>query len=157
MSESRNKGGKPSTLTPEVQELIVQAVRNGNYFETAIAYAGVPKSTFYDWLRRGRDERNRVSKDARLRVRQVEEKFVNFSIAIEKALAESEMEDVEVIRKASRDNWQASAWRLERKFSDRWGKKVQQQVEHSGAVDISKRAEEIDRYFRGQTEEEEED
>ena len=152
-----NKGGKPSTLTPEVQERIVKVIRKGNYFETAVAYAGVPRSTFYDWLRRGREERDRVSKDARLRVRQTEEKFVNFSIAVEQALAESEMDSLDIIVKASDNNWQASAWRLERRFPDRWGRKVQQQVEHSGSVDITKRAEEIDRYFKTQIDEDEEE
>ena len=33
--------GRPTKLTPDVQEKIVQAIRAGNYIETAAAYAGV--------------------------------------------------------------------------------------------------------------------
>ncbi|MFS8631315.1 MAG: hypothetical protein LOD92_09215, partial [Bacillales bacterium] len=85
------------------------AIRMGAYIETAAAYAGINKSTLYDWMRRG--------------ARAKSGKYKEFSNAIEKALAESEMRDLAVIAKASQENWQAAAWRLERKFPDRWGRR----------------------------------
>jgi len=81
----------------------------GAYIETAAAYAGINKSTLYDWMKRG--------------ARAKSGKYKEFSNAIEKALAESEMRDLAVIAKASQENWQAAAWRLERKFPDRWGRR----------------------------------
>jgi len=44
---------RPEKLTPEVQQKIVDAIRLGNYIETAAAYAGISKSTLYDWLKKG--------------------------------------------------------------------------------------------------------
>jgi hypothetical protein len=103
--------GRPTKLTPEVQKKIVDAIRAGNYMETAAAYAGISKDTFYRWLRRGARARNGIYK--------------NFHDAVEKALAESEVRDVMIIANAAATDWKAAAWRLERKFPERWGKKTQ--------------------------------
>lgn len=106
---AQKKPGRPEKLTPELQQKIVDAIRMGAYIETASAYAGINKSTLYDWMKRG--------------ARAKSGKYKEFSDAIEKALAESEMRDLAVIAKASQENWQAAAWRLERKFPDRWGRR----------------------------------
>lgn len=142
-------GGRPTKLNDKVQHKIVTAIKQGNYIETASAYAGINKSTLYDWLKRGQREIDRVSKDGRLRVRKKEQKYVEFSNLVEKALAESEMRDVLLIGKAAETQWQASAWRLERKFPDKWGRKVQQQIEHSGGINITERAKEIEERLFG--------
>ena len=47
------KMGRPSKLTPEVQERICQAIRAGNYYEAACAYAGIGYSTFRVWMIKG--------------------------------------------------------------------------------------------------------
>jgi transposase len=41
-------------LTPEVAEAIVEAMRGGNYLETAAALAGISIATLRNWLRDGR-------------------------------------------------------------------------------------------------------
>lgn len=114
--------GRPTKLTPELQNEICRVIRAGNYIETASAYAGISKDTLYRWLKQGK--------------RAKRGKYRDFSDAVEKALAESEIRDVTIIAKAAEDNWQAAAWRLERKFPDRWGRKerVQADVSHSGQV-----------------------
>jgi hypothetical protein len=57
-----------------------------------------------------------------------------FSDAVEKALAESEVRDVAVISiAAAQGDWRASAWRLERKFPDKYGRR--QRVTVSGSDD----------------------
>lgn len=106
--------GRPSKLTPELQERIVQAIRAGNYIETAAAYAGIAKSTLYDWLKRG--------------ARAKTGKYRAFSDAVQRALAEAEVRDVAIIGKAAQEQWQAAAWRLERKFPERWGRKDRHEV-----------------------------
>lgn len=116
--------------------MIVQAVRAGNYIETAAAYAGVAKSTLYDWMKRGARERQRLERNPKARAKKSEAPYVEFSNAIQKALAESEMFDVATIGRASRDNWQAAAWRLERKFPERWGRK--ERIEHEGKVTVER-------------------
>lgn len=131
-----SKGGRPTKLTKEVQAKICNAIRAGNYMETASAYAGISKSTLYEWLRRGEREKQRVAENNRARIRKSEQIYVEFSDSVEKALAESEVRDVALIAKASETQWQAAAWRLERRFPERWGKKDNVQLEGNMSVNI---------------------
>jgi predicted aldo/keto reductase-like oxidoreductase len=123
---------RPTKLTPELQDEIVKIIRAGNYIETASAYVGINKTTLYAWLKRGAKEKERVAKNTRLKTKKTELPYVEFSNAIEKALAQAEIRDVTIIGKAAEHNWQAAAWRLERKFHDRWGRKDKQSIEHTG-------------------------
>lgn len=118
---------KSQTLTPEVHERLVAAMRAGNYVETAAAYAGVSKQSVYNWLRigaRGEDEPHPDPRTAAC---------VAFAREARKAVAAAEIVDLARIDKAaSKGAWQASAWRLERKFPEKWGRRekavVQQEV-----------------------------
>ena len=96
-------------IKPQIREDIMKAVRLGNYLETAAAYAGINKDTLFAWLRQGaRDESG---------------PFKEFSDSVSKAMAEAEMTDLGRIQEAAKTNWQASAWRLERRNPARWGRK----------------------------------
>ena len=127
--------GRPTKLTPELQAKICFAIQAGNFIETAAAYAGIRKATLHNWLRHG--------------ARQTQGIYHAFSEAIEKALADAEARDVALIAKAAADgHWQAAAWRLERRFSDRWGRRetvhatVKGKLAHTqldlGRVDLSR-------------------
>ena len=105
----KGEGGRPVLLTPELQAEIVTYIEGGSYVETASAGAGLSKDTFYAWLKRGKKESKGI--------------YRNFSDAIRKAIARSELRDVNNIFNAGKTSWQASAWRLERKYPDRWGRK----------------------------------
>lgn len=107
---------RPTDLTPEVQAKIVQAIKIGNYVETAAAYAGIDKTTFYDWLRRGAAEPGTI--------------YEEFSHAVEKADADAEVSGITRIRKAGVEVWQAEAWYMERRFGKRWA--LKQAIEHTG-------------------------
>jgi len=126
---------RPTKLTIGVQSQIITVIKAGNYIETAAAYAGISKNTLYDWLKRGEREKQRVNKNSKAKIRKLEADFVEFSDAIEKALAEAEIRDVTIIAKAAEEQWQAAAWRLERKFPDRWGRR-KLDIEHSGEIGI---------------------
>lgn len=47
--------------------------------------------------------------------------FAEFSLAVRKALAEWELEQLEAIAEAGKKDWRASAWLLERRFPDEYG------------------------------------
>lgn len=101
--------GRPSKLTPELQERIVQAIRAGNYVATAVAYAGISQSTFYRWMERGKRQRGG--------------RFREFWEAIARAEAEAEVRNVALIQKEAQKNAVHAEWWLERRFPDRWGRR----------------------------------
>ena len=110
------KKGRPTKLNPETQAKICDALRAGNYLETAAAYAGIDKTTLFDWLRKGARAKRGIHKE--------------FSQAVEKAMADAETRDVALIGKAANNGtWQASAWRLERKYPDRWGRRDHHRID----------------------------
>jgi hypothetical protein len=103
--------GRPTKLTPEVQQKIISALQSGNWLETAAAFAGVDASTVRRWMAKGDGD------DA-------EEPYRSFCAAVKEARAAAEIRAVALIQKAAQDGtWQASAWYLERSHPDRWGRK----------------------------------
>ena len=42
--------GRPVKLTPEIQQRLCDALRAGNTREAAAQYAGIARSTLYEWL-----------------------------------------------------------------------------------------------------------
>lgn len=105
------KPGRPSKLTPETAQRILDCIRAGNYLETSAAYAGISKSSLFNYLRRGNQQRRG--------------KYRELLESVERALAEAEVRDVLTIERASKSDWKAAAWRLERKFPTRWGRRVE--------------------------------
>ena len=127
--------GRPTKLDEETQNKITQAVRAGNYMETAAAYAGISKDTLYAWLRRGAREIQRLANDDTAKPDKKEAPYVVFSDAINKAQAESEVDDIILIGKHAEFSWQAAAWRQERKNPEKWGRRTLA-VEHSGTINL---------------------
>ena len=102
------KGGRPISLTEEVERRILAAIRRGNYIETACGLGGVHTDTYHDWMRRAKKG---------------EQPFKDFRDAIELALAEGEDHDLKRIDKAADKIWMAAAWRLERRMPDKYGRR----------------------------------
>lgn len=110
--------GRPTKLTPELQEKIVRVIRAGNYIKTACLACGITQMTYERWMKRGSESKRGI--------------FVDFVEAIKKAEAEAEVANLKIVEVASCRNWQAAAWFLERKYPDRWGRK---QLELAGVAD----------------------
>ena len=106
------KMGRPSKLNAEVINSIQQWLRMGYFVEDAARMSGVHKTTLYRWLEKGREEREAGE----------ESLYVDFCNAMEKARAEAEGMFLSSIKTAaSRGQWQAAAWWLQRSF-DKWSK-----------------------------------
>ena len=114
--------GRPTKLTTELTEEIAKYLRAGNYIETTAALVGINRDSIYEWLKRGAAEQERLMKNPRARIRKREQIFVEFSDTVKKAQAQSEAMLVGLVGKAAEKNWTAAAWRLERKFPDKWGR-----------------------------------
>lgn len=107
---SKKNTGRPPEITDEKIEKILDCIRKGAYIETAAAVAGINKSTFYDWLKKGARKQGAI--------------YERFSDAVRQAMGESQMFDINVIHDcAAKGNWQAAAWRLERKNPKQWGRR----------------------------------
>src|SRR5262249_34532307 len=106
------------------RERFLMFLRNGAYIETAAALAGISKQTFYDAAKKAARARERREKDSTEKLTSEERRLISFLDAVEKAQAESEIRDLSVITAAAaRGVWQAAAWRLERKFPEKYGRR----------------------------------
>ena len=114
--------GRRTKLTPETQEKIITAIRAGNYANVAAQYAGIHESTFYDWIVRGEAAKGGI--------------YAEFAEAVKKAEADAEARHVLNITNASKKEWTASAWYLERKHSDRWGRKERREITGPGGKPV---------------------
>lgn len=108
-----------------MSERILNFLRIGNYVEVACKAAGIHKDTFYEWMKRARSGK---PEDA---------KFDAFAGQVDAALAEAEARDLQTILVASKDAWQAAAWRLERRYPERWSRSDRVKVEGNVEVDVS--------------------
>lgn len=107
---------RPSKLTPEVQQRIVQALTAGNTRETVARYAGIDPASFYGWLKRGEAAGSGP--------------YFEFFNAVKKAESDATVHAVAIIHQAMPKNWQAAAWFLERRYPDDWGRKDRVTIEH---------------------------
>lgn len=101
---------RKSKLTPEVQERIVQAISMGATYELASQFGGIHYDTFNEWMK-GKPDFSEAVKAAEGRA------VVGWLAKIEKA--------------ASDGNWQAAAWKLERRYPENYGR-----TDHRLKIDV---------------------
>lgn len=100
--------GRPTKLTPELQDKLCELLRVGIYADAACAIAGVAEPTFYEWLQRGESEPNSI--------------YAKFAEAIKKATSEAEYAALRTLHEGE-NGWQAKAWFLERRFPRKYGRR----------------------------------
>lgn len=138
---TKTAGGRPVELTEAVLQRIADHVNTGAYLETAANIEGFSIESMRKLLARGtralrrREKGKDIGKDAdgneldetqkRLIARSM-----RFAMMIRKASARSEKADLDFI--ATSDQWQARAWRLERKFPERYQKRDHVDHKHAG-------------------------
>ena len=107
--------GRPTLCTPDVQERAVQAIRVGSTRKIACLCAGICEETWSNWMERGRKG---------------EIPYVVFMEAIQKAEGEAASKWLEYLDIAmEQGNWQAAAWKLERRYAEDYGRAIR---EHTG-------------------------
>lgn len=101
-------------FTPDVQQRIVDAISLGATYEQAANYGGIAYQTFHVWM----------------------DTKPEFSEAIKAAEGKAVVMWLAKIEQAASDgNWQAAAWKLERRYPQDYGRNVQEQ-QHSGEINI---------------------
>jgi len=116
--------GRPTKLSPEVQERICDALLRGNNRVASAAVGGVTYKTFLNWIHRGEAARKEIYSGAT--VDDSELNFLHFFEGVEKAEGLARAHAVERLLRAGKEategQWQALAWWLERKFPQQWGR-----------------------------------
>lgn len=93
---------RPTKYTPATVKKITDALAAGNTRKASCLYAGIDQKTFETWVKR----------------------YSDFSEAVENAESRAEVGHVANIAQAARKgNWTASAWWLERRRHEDWGRK----------------------------------
>lgn len=123
---SKTKGNTyPRKLTKQVCEAICDGLRKGNYITTCCRAVGISIPTYYYWKKKGE---------------QGLEPYKTFLEKVDEAEANGEMLHLEIIHdNALTGNWLSSAWLLERKYPDRFGKreKMALQTDNDFKLEIS--------------------
>jgi transposase len=87
--------GRPTKYTPEITQKILDAIRLGAPFNQACNAAGIHVDTFIEWRKR----------------------YSEFAEAVKEAEGQGVQNWLTVIETAANNgNWQAAAWKLERRF-----------------------------------------
>ena len=96
---------RKSKYTPETVAKIIEAIKMGATYELAAGYAGIHYDTFNEWMKHKAE----------------------FSEQVKSAEGVGAMIWLAKIERAASDgNWQAAAWKLERRYPHMYGKTVQQ-------------------------------
>jgi hypothetical protein len=110
---------RKSKLTDDTQNRIVEAIELGSTYEMAAQYGGIVYNTFNEWMKAGEKAKSGRKKE--------------FYEAIKKAEGVAVHGWLKNIEDAARNgNWQAAAWKLERRYPQDYGRQVH---EHQGRVE----------------------
>ena len=129
--------GRPSKLTPKIQEMILDCIRMGLTYSKAAELVGITRHTLLNWRKWGQAEKSGI--------------YFNFFNALQKAEAEGEIQCLQKIQEAARGgqeiidskelyqgkklikqitktvksvpDWRAAAWILERRYPERYGRR----------------------------------
>ncbi len=132
--------GSPSKIHDiAIRNRILESLAEGNYIEVATASAGITARTLRNWRKSG--ELAHRKRDEGRDLTPTEEVFALFLDALGEHRALGEEKLVRRIVTASRTDWKAAAWILERAFPKRWAKREIP----PDPIDYDKIAEELER------------
>jgi len=99
---------RKTKLTAKLIETIKKLLVAGNYVVTICDYVKINDKTWYNWLKRGREQAKGLYRD--------------FYEMVKQASSMAEIDAVTAVRKAGQTDWKAAMTFLERRYPDRWGK-----------------------------------
>tara|TARA_R110002020_G_scaffold150501_4_gene327316 strand:+ start:4615 stop:5025 length:411 start_codon:yes stop_codon:yes gene_type:complete len=117
---------RPTKLNAETQKRFIDGLKLGLTYELASSYAGVDRTTIFNWMRRGKEEDEGIYVD-----------FFNAVKAAEGQCAAICMGRIQ--RAAEAGQWQAAGWIMER----RYGYSARQEVSVAAADDTLDNAEDM--------------
>ncbi len=128
--------GRPPLISPEATKRVTDAIRLGATYKMAAQYGGVSYDTFNDWCNKGKAAQKQAEQGTPIPPDQ--EIFFQFYQALLKAEGDAVLGWLAKIEKeANEGNWQAAAWKLERRYPRDYSRNVQEIVgEEDGPVKV---------------------
>jgi hypothetical protein len=125
--------GRPSPIMDEdTESKLIEYIKFGTPVNRAVAAVGISERTFYTWMNRGINERERLATVPNAKPNPTEGVYLQFLQSVERARGEAITKKVAVIAKAGNEgDWRAAAWYLERQAPEEFGKI--DKVEHTGS------------------------
>lgn len=115
------KRGPKLKLNKTLQKNICDDIKQGVPMTHAAVMNGIHKTTFYDWINKGKEETSGVFRD--------------FYQAVEEAKSVAIGLRVKRIYQAGETNWQSDAWWLERVDPEHFGRKDRVQLDANAKVE----------------------
>ena len=110
----------------KIVEELCDHIASGLTQKDAALLVGITTSCFHAWI----------------------ENHEEFEEAVQKALSQFKQTHLSIILGAAKDGtWQASAWMLERRFKDEWGRKQYIDMTTKGDLTVIQRSQEIEKYL----------
>lgn len=122
--------GRPTKLTPEVQDVIVETIKDGNYYQPACAKAGIHYQTFLNWMKWGEEQGEGI--------------YFDFFEKVQWAEAEAEAKMVADWKAQVPQDWRAARDFLARRHPERWAPKTYLDAQLSGELGVKHGLEPID-------------
>ena len=112
-------------LTPSAINSLADAMKHGASIDVACNIAGVHRSTFFRWQEQAEDLYNKLDAGQiqRSKLKAREKHLLTFLEKVLFASSRYELELLKEVRKGER-GWQALAWILERRFRERYARRV---------------------------------
>lgn len=100
---------RPTKLTPELIKQLCQVLELGTTYQCACDYVGISFESFNQWRKKGEKAQSGL--------------FLEFLESVKKAEAKCAVASLAKIQKAATEgSWQASAWLLERRYPNEYGR-----------------------------------
>lgn len=123
--------GRPSVFTPQNVKKVTDALRLGATYRMAAQYGGVSYDSLNDWMNKGKKAAKYA--DNGQDIPQDLDGYYQFYQELQKAEAEAVLGWLAKIEKeANEGNWQAAAWKLERRYPKDYSRNVTEVVGDDG-------------------------
>jgi len=155
--------GRPTKLTPQLQEKICKYISEGNYLNVACDAVGISDQTYNSWLHRGDEELKngggiyssfleavkRASAEQEARI--AERLLAGAMPGVRKTVTKDGPDGQTVEVTETGGDWLAAATYLERRHPDRWGRRDRTQVDITEHKTITITEIEVIKDYGGQT------
>ena len=144
-------GGRPTKLTPEVQQVICDSIRQGLPYKAASQLAGIHDTTRIEWRKRGERAKSGLYYEFANALSQAEAEAQQAMVAVVREAAQRGDEEVSITERLDKDgnvieivrvkrqnprNWRAAMAMLERRHPEEFGRSIVQHEQGEGQPPI---------------------